>query len=68
VRRHAFYIASLNRQAGDRYLAQQLEIQAATMRRRGVDEERIEEERRNLETAIRVALWNLVQRQPGGAA
>jgi hypothetical protein len=68
VLKHARHIACLGQQAGNRYLAQQLDMQAATMRRRGIAETTIEEERKRLESAIRAALWNLIMLQPGGAA
>jgi hypothetical protein len=68
VLKHARYIASINQHAGERYLIQQLDVQAATMRRRGVEETWIQQERQQLEAAIRVALWHLIMRQPGGAA
>jgi hypothetical protein len=68
VLKHARYIASLSQQAGERYLAQQLDTQAGTMRRRGIDEPWIEDECRRLEVAIRAALWSFILRRPGGAA
>jgi hypothetical protein len=68
VRRHAAHVAAMGRNAGERYLANQLKVQRETMTRRGIAPELIERECRSLEAAIRVALWWIVMREPEGAA
>jgi Family of unknown function (DUF6074) len=68
VLKHARNITTLNQAAGEKYLAQQLELQEAAMRRRGIPEERVKTERQRLESAIRVTLSHLIMRQPEGAA
>jgi hypothetical protein len=68
VIKQARYIASLNHGSGERYLQQQLDLQCATMERRRIAPDRIREERRRLEAAIRAALCRLEIRRPGGAA
>jgi hypothetical protein len=68
VLRQAHHIASLSHASGERYLQQQLDLQCATMERRGIAPDRIREERRRLEAAIRTALCHLEMRRPGGAA
>jgi hypothetical protein len=59
-------MAMLPEQTAERHLAHQITIQVDTMRKRGVDEELIERERRALEVAIRATLWRMVL-SPGGA-
>jgi hypothetical protein len=66
VIRHARRMAELSRDAGEKYLSQQLDIQAETMRRRGVAPELVEEECNRLEVAIRSMFRHVVLRQPGG--
>lgn len=67
VLKHARRMAELSQSTAENYLQQQLSIQVATMRKRGVDAESIEQHRRALELAIRAALWR-VMLTPGGAA
>jgi hypothetical protein len=54
----------------ERYLRSQLNIQAQTMARRGVEQEALLEEIHQLETEIRVTAWKLNRppQRPGGAA
>jgi hypothetical protein len=68
VIKQARYIASLNHGLGERYLQQQLDLQCATMERRRIAPDSIQEERLRLEAAIRAALYHLTMRRPGGAA
>jgi hypothetical protein len=67
IERQAQRSAELNNDAGERHIAHQLEVQAAAMRRKGIDEDLIVREMRCMESAIRTSLWRLVM-SPGGAA
>ena len=67
VARHAAHIALLAPEAGERYLARQMQIQAETMSRRGIAEERITPEIQTLRASIRAKLHHLLL-APGGAA
>src|SRR3712207_2351360 len=67
VRKQAAYMAALPQAAAEKHLQQQLELQARTMSRKSMDPEIINEDLRQLELAIRAALWSLVL-SPEGAA
>lgn len=67
VQRQAARAAEMSPGAGERHLAQQIQIQRDTMVRRGIDPEIVEREMRKLETALRNVLWRVVL-TPGGAA
>ncbi|WP_051373174.1 MULTISPECIES: DUF6074 family protein [unclassified Afipia] len=67
IDRQAQRAAQLNSDAGERYIAHQIEVQAAAMRRKGIGEDLITRESKCLEGAIRASLWRLVI-TPGGAA
>ncbi len=73
IRRQAFIdrqaqrSAELTNDAGQRYIAHQVDVQAAAMRRKGIDEDLIARESRCLEAAIRASLWRLII-TPGGVA
>lgn len=67
VLKHAGNVSCMGQAAGDRYLAQQLDVQRKTMAKRGVEPDLIEAEIRALECAIRAELWRLIL-TPGGAA
>ena len=54
IRRQAVRMASLSTAAAEQHLAEQLRVQARTMRRKGIVDDRIEHELRHLETAIRL--------------
>jgi hypothetical protein len=60
-------MAKLPQKTAEKHLAHQLQIQAETMARRGIDPEAIENEIRALECAIRAELWHVVM-SGGGAA
>ena len=68
VRRHAARMASLSHRAAEKHLACQLRVQVETMRKRGVDPELIEAQRRDLETAIRSHLAFCARSHPTGGA
>jgi hypothetical protein len=67
VFRIARRMAELREISAEKHLANQLRIQVEAMQRRGIATERIEQERRALECAVRTTLWRLLQ-LPGGAA
>ncbi|MGN6311288.1 MAG: DUF6074 family protein [Xanthobacteraceae bacterium] len=73
IRRQQFIVrqaeraVQLNRDAGERYILQQVKLQAAAMRRKGISEELIGLEMQRMEAAIRTALWKSVLGTPGGA-
>lgn len=56
--------------AAERHLSQQLQRQAEVLRRKGVAEDRIRRELRDVEEALRVEVWRLVfgNNLPGNAA
>ncbi|WP_454000022.1 DUF6074 family protein [Afipia felis] len=60
VERQARQIAGMNAVAGERHLAHQLRVQRETLERKGVDEALIQSELKQLEGAIRAALWRTV--------
>jgi Family of unknown function (DUF6074) len=60
IERQAARVAELNRDAGERHIAHQLEVQAASMKRKGVAEGRIDVELRCMERAVRASLWRLL--------
>ncbi|MBB5754344.1 DUF6074 family protein [Prosthecomicrobium pneumaticum] len=67
IRRHALRMAESAPSTAEKLLAHQLRIQTDTMRKRGIDERLIEQERRAIEGAIRGELWRVVL-TPEGAA
>lgn len=67
VRRQVHRVVELSGDAGERYIAQQVQLQRDAMVRKGVAFELIEVEMRCLESAIRSELWRHVF-APGGAA
>jgi hypothetical protein len=60
VQRMALRMAKLPLKSAEAHLQRQLEIQADTMRRRGIAERAIAREMRTLQTAVRVRLWNCI--------
>jgi hypothetical protein len=60
VQRIAARMAVLPLKSAEAHLLRQLEIQAETMRRRGIAERVIARENRALQTAVRVRLWRCV--------
>jgi len=60
VRNIARGMAKLSRKKGEEHLQRQLQIQADTMRRRGIAEAVITRELRGLATAARAAVWRCV--------
>jgi hypothetical protein len=67
VLKHAARMASLPHKTADKLLAAQLDVQRATMARRGIAPELVDEQMRALEIAVRSELWRMVL-TPGGAA
>lgn len=65
IERQAGRVAELTQDAGERHIAHQLDVQAAAMRRKGIDEALIAREIKNMEQAIRASLWRPVS---GGGA
>jgi uncharacterized protein DUF6074 len=63
IERQAARVAELNHDAGERHIAYQLEVQAAAMRRKGVNEDLIASELRCMERAIRASLWRLLAKR-----
>lgn len=68
IRRHALRMAEFNAGAAERHLERLIRDQMDLMRKRGIPEPVVVDEARAVECAIRTALWNLVMRNPGGAA
>ncbi|MBI5260264.1 MAG: hypothetical protein HY852_00415 [Bradyrhizobium sp.] len=66
IERQAWRAAELSPDAGERHIQQQIKLQIAAMRRKGVAEELIAAEARMMESAIRAALWKSVLGRPGG--
>ncbi|MGY2935988.1 hypothetical protein ACVWZ6_005590 [Bradyrhizobium sp. GM6.1] len=66
IARQAERAAELRPDAGERHIQQQVRLQAAAMRRKGVAEDLIAAEARMMEAAIRTALWKSVLGTPGG--
>jgi Family of unknown function (DUF6074) len=60
IHKHAARMATLSQTKADAYLHQQLQVQAQTMRRRGIAEEVIAGEIKHLESAIRSELWKCI--------
>lgn len=58
--KHAANMAEMPAAAAERYLTQQIRVQRETMERRGISGERIRQEMRALELAIRATLWRIV--------
>jgi len=56
IARQSRYAAQLNPASAERFIRQQIRIQAENMRRRGVQQKLIEHELRCMETAIRQQL------------
>ena len=67
IARQARWFSAQKHQAAERNLQVQIEVQAETMRRRGISEDRIADECRALETAIRARIGRQIIR-PNGAA
>ncbi len=67
IERQASRAAELNHSAGERHIQQQIKLQIAAMRRKGVTEDLIVAEARCMESAIRSALWQSTFGKPGGA-
>jgi hypothetical protein len=53
IERQARYASTLNLEAAERHIQQQLRTQGENMRRRGIDEDLIARELRDMERAIR---------------
>jgi hypothetical protein len=72
VRRHGFvekqvaHSSQMDPDAGARYLRQQLKIQGGAMRRRGINEHRVQRELRCMASAIRAA-QNVADKSEGEA-
>ncbi|CAH1672317.1 MULTISPECIES: DUF6074 family protein [unclassified Chelatococcus] len=60
VTRHAEIVAGLSAAAGGKHVQVQLDIQVKAWRRKGITEERIDAARRELDGAIRAAVWKFV--------
>lgn len=56
IEKQARYAASINADAAERHIQNQIALQGDTMRRRGIDEELIVREMQCMEAAIRAAL------------
>lgn len=67
VLKHAANVSRMSEYAGERYLAQQLDVQRKTMTKRGIESDLIGADIRALECAIRTELWRMIL-TPGGAA
>ena len=67
VARQARAMASYNAVAAERYLSSQLQQQQAVLQRKGVDQDRIDDELIDLARAIRARLFSEVLSRPGGA-
>jgi hypothetical protein len=57
IRRAAKYAAQLRPEAAERHIQLQVQVQADTMRRRGIDEHLILRELRHMESAIRTMFY-----------
>jgi hypothetical protein len=69
VLRHAARMAAVSERAAEKHLATQLDVQRATMARRGIASELIEKQIHALELAIRCELWReILTPDSGGAA
>jgi len=68
ILRQATRVAELNPVAGERYIQQQMNCQADSMRRKGISEQQIAFETIAMEEAIRSALWSTAIDLPGGAS
>jgi Family of unknown function (DUF6074) len=60
IHKHAARMATLSQARADAYLHQQLQLQAQTMRRRGIAEDVVAGEMKRLESAIRSELWKCI--------
>ena len=65
IEKQARYAASINADAAERHIQNQIALQGDTMRRRGIDEELITREMQCMETAIRAALCKVYMGQGG---
>ena len=65
IAKQAAHAALMNPDAGVRYLQHALDVQADTMRRRGIDEDLVQRELRCMASAIRAAFAQRTAR-PGG--
>ncbi|TDR89123.1 DUF6074 family protein [Enterovirga rhinocerotis] len=64
VEKHAANVAYMGRAAGEKYLAQQIDVQRKTMLKRGIEPTLIEVEVKALESAIRSELWRIIMQTP----
>lgn len=64
VLKHAANVAFMGQAAGEKYLAQQLDVQRKTMQKRGIDTAVIDGEVKRLENAIRSELWRIIMQTP----
>jgi Family of unknown function (DUF6074) len=60
IHKHAMLMARFSQAKADAHLRQQLQIQADTMRRKGIAEEVVAGEIRRLESAIKNELWTCI--------
>ena len=60
IRRHAARMANLRESTAEKHLRTQLDLQAKTMRKRGIPAPEIELQIQSAEAAIRAELWRLV--------
>lgn len=60
IHRHARRLTELSGRSAERYLTQQLRVQAETMLRKGISPELVARERQHLETAIRAEAGRLI--------
>ena len=67
LRRQSHYVRSISREAGERHIARQIEMQRQCLLSKGVASQAVECEVRTLEAALRAQLWHGRQ-APGGAA
>jgi hypothetical protein len=65
IRKQADHASLMNPDAGIRYVIHALDVQADTMRRRGIDEDLVQRELRCMASAIRAAFAQRTAR-PGG--
>ena len=67
IARQARWFGEQKRRSAERNLLVQIEVQAETLRRRGISEDRVADECRTLEAAIRAQISRQF-RSPNGAA
>ena len=67
LRRQSSYVRSISREAGERHIARQLDLQRQYLLSKGVASPAVESEVRTLAAILRAQLWQ-GRHAPGGAA